>query len=75
MCSSDLRDCRGTQAEVLAWAMPASMAGYFAWSFVEFSLDEKPFWEWLAVYTALHLAARRAKEPGGTPIPEWKLAL
>ena len=75
MAIQTVRDCRGTQAEVLAWAMPASMAGYFAWSFVEFSLDEKPFWEWLAVYTALHLAARRAKEPGGTPIPEWKLAL
>ncbi len=75
MSIQTIRDCRGTEAEVLAWAMPASMAGYFAWSFVEFSLDEKPFWEWLAVYTALHLVARRAKEPGGTPLPPWALAL
>lgn len=75
MAIQTIRDCRGTEAEVLAWAMPASMAGYFAWSFVEFSLDEKPFWEWLAVYTALHLAARRAKEGAGPPIPPWTLAL
>ncbi len=75
MAAQTIRDCRGTEAEVLAWAMPASMAGYFAWSFVEFSLDEKPFWEWLAVYTALHLVARRAKEPGGTPLPQWTLSL
>jgi hypothetical protein len=52
--------------------MPASMAGYFAWSFVEFSLDEKPFWEWLAVYTALHLIARRAARGEGPAIPPWQ---
>jgi O-antigen ligase len=75
MAIQTIRDCRGTEAEVLAWAMPASMAGYFAWSFVEFSLDEKPFWEWLALYTALHLVARRSKEPGGTPLPPWTLSL
>jgi O-antigen ligase len=75
MAIQTVRDCKGTEAEVLAWAMPASMAGYFAWSFVEFSLDEKPFWEWLAVYTALHLVARRAREPGGTPLPTWSLSL
>lgn len=73
MAMQTIRDTKGTEAEVLAWAMPASMAGYFAWSFVEFSLDEKPFWEWLALYTALHLVARRAKAPGGTPLPPWKL--
>jgi O-antigen ligase len=75
MTMQTIRDTKGTEAEVLAWAMPASMAGYFAWSFVEFSLDEKPFWEWLAVYTALHLLARRAKEPGGTPIPAWTFSI
>lgn len=71
MAIQTVRDTRGTEAEVMAWAMPASMAGYFAWSFVEFSLDEKPFWEWLAVYTALHLIARKART-GGTPIPPWR---
>ncbi len=75
MTMQTIRDTAGTEAEVLAWAMPASMAGYFAWSFVEFSLDEKPFWEWLALYTALHLVARRAKEGKVPPIPEWTLAI
>ena len=74
MAISTIHDCRGTEAEVIAWAMPASMAGYFAWSFVEFSLDEKPFWEWLALFTALHLVARRAKTVG-PPLPRWTLAV
>lgn len=64
---------RGTEAEPIAWSMPAAMAGYFAWSFVEFSLDEKPFWEWLAVYTALFLVARRATEGKAPAIPAWKM--
>lgn len=68
-----IQDTKGTEAEVLAWSMPASMAGYFAWSFVEFNYDEKPFWEWLALYTALHLVAKRAKEGKTAPIPEWTL--
>jgi hypothetical protein len=72
MAAQTIADCKGTEAEVVAWAMPASMAGYAAWSFVEFNLDEKPFWEWLALYTALHLAARRAKQ-GGRPLPAWTL--
>lgn len=74
MAIRTIRDCRGTEAEPLSWAMPASLAGYFAWSFVEFSLDEKPAWEWLALYTALHLVARRAKE-AGPPLPAWTLSL
>jgi len=74
MAFQTVRDTRGTEAEGLAWAMPAAMFGYFCWSFVEFSIDEKPFWEWLALYTALHLAARRAKE-SGTPLPAWSFKL
>lgn len=73
MAWQTIQDTKGTEAEVLAWSMPASMAGYFAWSFVEFSYDEKPFWEWLALFTALHLVARRAKEGKIKPIAEWKL--
>lgn len=72
MSVQTIRDCRGTEAEGIAWTMPAAMAGYFAWSFVEFEIDEKPFWEWLALYTALHLVARRAKEGKGPPIPVWR---
>ncbi|MSP54967.1 MAG: hypothetical protein EXR69_05090 [Myxococcales bacterium] len=79
MARDTIRYTKGTEAEVLAWAMPASMAGYFAWSFVEFSFDEKPFWEWLGLYTALHLVARRAweNEKAGRPseIPKWTLKL
>ncbi len=75
MAAETIRDCKGTEAEVLAWAMPASMAGYFCWSFVEFRIDEKPFWEWLALYTALHLVAKRARAGGGPPLPPWSLKL
>ena len=70
---------RGTEAEVLAWSMPASMAGYFAWSLVEFNFYEKPFWEWLGLYTALYFVAKRdfEKRSRGEPseIPDWKLQL
>ena len=69
-----IEDTRGTEAEGLAWAMPAAMAGYFAWSFVEFSIDEKPFWEWLALYTALHLVARRARLTG-KPLPPRSISV
>ncbi len=53
------RSAKGTEAEVLAWTMPAAMAGYLAWSFVEFSLWDKPFWEWAALATALAAIIRR----------------
>jgi len=55
---------KGSEAEVFAWTMPAAMLGYFAWSFVEFTLTEKPFWEFLALYTALYLIVGRMKEEG-----------
>lgn len=66
---------KGTEAESLAWSMAASMAGYFAWSFVEFNIDEKPFWEWLGLYTALYHVARRHHEGKGPPIPKWELTI
>ena len=65
-----VRLTRGTVAEVIAWTMPAAMLGYFAWSFAEFTITEKPFWEFLALYTSLYLVARRAAS-GGAPIPPW----
>lgn len=70
MTMQTIRDTKGTEAEMLAWAMPASIAGYMAWTFVEFNLDDKPFWEWLALYTALHLIARNAKAGKVPPIPD-----
>ncbi|MEE2749827.1 MAG: hypothetical protein VX519_00220 [Myxococcota bacterium] len=56
---------RGTPAEVFAWVMPATLVGYVAWSFVEFNFDDKPFWEYLALFTALCMADLPGKtEPG-----------
>ncbi len=79
MARDVIKYTKGTEAEVLAWSMPASMAGYFAWSFVEFNFDEKPFWEWLGLYTALYFVARRSWEARekGLPgdIPKWTLNL
>jgi hypothetical protein len=66
MSAETIRLARGTEAVVFAWAFPASMLGYVAWSFVEFTLAEKPFWEWLALYTALALALKRGERP-----PAW----
>lgn len=65
-----IRLTRGTMAEVVAWTMPAAMLGYFAWSFVEFTIIDKPFWEFLALYTALYLVAQRASKGEGS-IPPW----
>jgi hypothetical protein len=59
---------RGSQLEVLAWTMPATLLGYAAWSFVEFEYNEKPFWEFLALYTALYLVVGRMVA-AGTPLP------
>ena len=64
-----IRDSKGTEAEVFAWTMPAAMLGYAAWSFVEFSLTEKPFWEFLSLYTALYLIVSRLKAEGQTIPP------
>ena len=59
---------KGTAAEPFVWAMPTAMVGYFAWTFVEFEYAEKPFWEFLAMFTALCLMMGR-----GVEIPEWSL--
>jgi O-antigen ligase len=67
-----IRLARGTEAEVFAWTMPAAMLGYFAWSWVEFTLTEKPLWEFLALYTALYLIVRRRAE-AGEALPPWQV--
>ena len=54
--------------------MPAAMLGYAAWSFVEFSLTEKPFWEFLSLYTALYLIVGRLNREGKT-IPPFEARL
>ena len=72
MAAKLIRWSKGTEAEVFAWTMPAAMLGYFAWSFVEFTLTEKPFWEFLALYTALYLLMSRLREEGRS-LPAWSL--
>ena len=62
MASETVSMAKGTRLEGLAWSMPATMLGYFAWSFIEFNFDDKPFWEFLALYTALYLILKREKE-------------
>jgi len=52
---------KGTELHVVAWCMVATLIGYGAWSFVEFSYDDKPFWEFLGLFTALWLVACRAE--------------
>jgi O-antigen ligase len=51
-----------SERAMVAWAMAAAMLGYGAWSFFEFSYDEKPFWEFLALLTAMWWAVRREQE-------------
>lgn len=65
-----VRSTKGTAAEVFAWIMPATMLGYAVWSWVEFTLIEKPFWEFLALYTALQLVVKRA-HAAGEVLPAW----
>lgn len=64
-----VRETRGTEAEVFAWTMPATILGYGAWSWVEFTFDEKPFWEFLALFTALYGIVAAAASRGA--IPPW----
>ena len=73
---------KGSSFEPFAWAMPATIFAYFSWSIVEFNFDDKPFWEFLALYTALYLIVKRRVEAGEpleqdkrmrTPLP-WSLS-
>ena len=68
-----VRLTKGTAAEVFAWTMPATMLGYAAWSFLEFTLNDKPFWEFLALYTALYLIAKKANQDQ-QPLVCWQTA-
>ena len=74
MSSRLIKMSKGTEAEVFAWTMPAAMLGYAAWSFVEFSLTEKPFWEFLSLYTALYLIVERLAAEGKS-IPPFEARL
>jgi len=61
---------KGTEANVFAWTMPAAMLGYAAWSWLEFTVIEKPFWEFLSLYTALYLILKRM-QASGEQLPSW----
>lgn len=43
-------------------AMLATMMGYGAWSFWEFTIADKPFWEYLAIYTAVCLSVLEGRD-------------
>lgn len=60
---------KGTEYRVISWCMIATMVGYFAWSWVEFSYYEKPFWEYLGLYTALWYVARQRKLDDDAVLP------
>ena len=53
---------KGTDAEIFVWSMPAAMLGYVSWSFVEFTITDKPFWEFLSLYTAFYLILLKNNE-------------
>jgi hypothetical protein len=57
-----IRMTKGTELEVFAWTMPAALAGYAGWCFFEFTVTEKPVWEFLALYTALYVIVRRSQQ-------------
>lgn len=54
-----IRSSRDPADRTLVAAMLATILGYMAWSFFEFSISDKPFWEYLGLYTALCLAMGR----------------
>ena len=62
MIKSAAQHAKGTDAEIFVWTMPAAMIGYIAWSFVEFTITDKPFWEFLSLYTALYFIILKNKD-------------
>jgi O-antigen ligase len=74
MSASLVRLSRGSDAEIFAWSMAATLLGYAAWCWVEFTVNEKPFWEFLALYTALYLWVRRSRD-AGMALPPWSAPL
>jgi hypothetical protein len=71
MSRNTIRLTQGSPANIFAWTMPAALLGYFAWSFVEFTLNEKPVWEFLALLTALQAIAHGAAARGET-LGHWE---
>ncbi len=65
---------KGRPEQIVVFAMLGTMIGYFAWSFFEFLYDEKPFWEFLGLYTVVWtLMRQRSKdeaERGAEGAPE-----
>lgn len=64
MAKTLVKQTKGSSWEPFAWAMPATIFAYFAWSVVEFNFDDKPFWEFLALFTALYLCVQRSLKNG-----------
>jgi O-antigen ligase len=71
-----VRWLQGKPEQMLVLAMFGTMIGYFSWSFFEFLYDEKPFWEFLGLYTVLWTIARneaQAAEAAAAPPPKAAL--
>ena len=62
MFQQTLHDTRDRREHAIVWGMAAAMVGYWAWSFVEFSFDEKPFWEFLALLTVCWALGRSSQK-------------
>jgi O-antigen ligase len=62
MVAQTIGATRGHPQHAVVWGMVASMLGYWTWSFVEFSFDEKPFWEFLALFTVCWLLSQQRPE-------------
>ena len=55
---------RGTSVELWLIGMLAGCIGYWTHSFVEFHLEDKPYWTFLGIFVGLIIAARElAKDP------------
>jgi O-antigen ligase len=65
--TADERVEGAAELRVVALCMMGSIIGYFAWSWVEFLYFEKPFWEFLGLFTALWTLTRTRAIAAGLP--------
>jgi len=57
-----VRAVRGTNVEIWLIGMCAGAIGYWTHSFVEFHLEDKPYWTFLGIFVGLMLVAQRLGE-------------
>jgi O-antigen ligase len=59
--TGDARWKEASDMRVIALCMLGTLIGYWAWSFAEFNYDDKPFWEFLGLFTALWWVIRERR--------------